>query len=137
MRPDRCDETGREMAIAWMEYDSGRFRLLVKQETGEVQSTELDQQSVQALLFSASRALAVQKADPARDLLMQSPMIDAEPVALSTGSDGQGRAVLTLELPLMPPMRFRFGDDMARGIVENFREVLEAPMDIRRSMRPN
>ncbi|MGH1572080.1 hypothetical protein ACRAWG_17055 [Methylobacterium sp. P31] len=136
-RPDRYGKTGREMAIAWMEYDGGWFRLLVRQEAGEVQSTELDQQSVQALLFSASHALGSQKAGPAGDPLMQPPMIDAEPVALSTGSEEQGRAVLTVELPLMPPMRFRFDDDMARGIVENFREILDAPMVVRCSVRAN
>ncbi|MHC2109078.1 hypothetical protein [Methylobacterium sp. CM6246] len=125
------------MVKAQVAYRDGRFMLLVRQESGEVQEAEMDQEGTQTLLFTASQALASQKADPDGDPLMQPPMIDAEPVALSTGSDDQGRAVLTVELPLMPPMRFRFDDDMAWGIVDNFRKTLEAPSDVRRTMRLN
>ena len=125
------------MVIAQMEYRDGRFMLSVQHESGETQRVELDQQAVQLLLLTASKALRSQKADPDGDPLMQPPMVDAEPVALSTGSDDQGRAVLTVELPLTPPMRFRFDDDMARGIVENFREILDAPSDVPRSTRMN
>lgn len=125
------------MTIAQVDYRDGGFTLMVRQESGEIREAVLDQQAVHLLLLTISKALASQAADPSGDSLMQPPMVDAEAVGLTTGSDEQGRSVLTVEIPSMPPMRFRFDDDLAREIVDKFRETLDTPMDVRLSMRPN
>lgn len=125
------------MALAQVDFRDGQFTLMVKSDSGAIQAVKLDQQAVHLLLLTISKALASQVADPAGDSLMQPPMVDAEAVGLTTGSDAQGRSVLTVEIPSMPPMRFRFDDDLAREIVDKFRETLDTPMDVRLSMRPN
>ncbi|KOX59801.1 hypothetical protein ADL19_03945 [Streptomyces purpurogeneiscleroticus] len=125
------------MALAQVDFRDGQFTLMVRNDSGAIQAVKLDQQAVQLLMLTASKALASSVADPAGDSLMQQPMVDAEAVGLTTGSDGRGLLVLTVEIPSMPPMRFRFDDDLAREIVDKFRETLDTPMDVRLSMRAN
>ena len=125
------------MTLAQVTFRDGRFVLLVRQESGAIHEAEMDRNAVDLLMFTASQALAGAKADPTGDPLLQPLMVDAEAQGVITGNDDRGHAFLTVQGAAIPPMRFRFDDNLARQVVDGFRELLDTPMDVRLSMRAN
>ncbi|SDO51752.1 hypothetical protein SAMN05216360_12526 [Methylobacterium phyllostachyos] len=64
-------------------------------------------------------------------------LLDYMVETLATGVDGDGNNLIEAEFGNLRPLRLRFGDDLARLIVQSFSETLAAPADTRTANKPN